>query len=484
MPDSELDPKAQRKAMRNSDLNGMSYAAMVGMGESYIPAAALSLGATDFHIGMLSAFPQFLGAVFQFFSIPVIRLFGSRKWATLAGDLFQGLVYLPIIALLLWPGELSVPLLILFFSLGTAGMLMINPAWSSWVSDIVPDSARPTFFARRNRVVQLVLFISTFGAGYALRALELNYSAAIAFSLVFLGAAISRAFSAYFNFLIPDIKYEIQLFREIRFSQLFTLPGYRNELWFLMFMALINATTQFAAPFFIPHMIGNLHFDLGLVGMLIAIPVIAKVFFFPYWGWAADRFGNRAVLVSTSFLTPAMPLFWLLSSDPAHIVLFQIFSGFAWAGFDLAAFNYALSLVERDLRPSFISKYNAFNGFFYALGAVCGGLFLSQFPSFALLGFVGIPLVFLLSGIARLITFVIFSPKLSSAHEIMNTTSDRAMILQIVAVAPAQGAIQQVMHGWNFTRKAVRQGAVHGGWAIKEGIGRSKRFVEGKVRKI
>lgn len=476
MADSQLDPQAQRNAMRNSDLNGMSYAAMVGMGDTYIPAAALSLGATSFEIGLLAAFPQFLGAVFQSFSMPALRLFKSRKWATVAGDAFQGLVYLPIIALLLWPGPLSVPLLILFFSLGTAATLMINPAWSSWVSDIVPDNARPGFFANRSRLMHLALFIATFGAGYALRELQLNYAAAIAFSAVFIAASLSRAASAYFNCRIPDIKYEIQLFREIRFGQLFLLPGYRHELWFLAFMGIMTATTQFAAPFFLPYMLEGLHLDLGLVGLLLAVSIIAKIAFFPYWGWASDRFGNRAVLIATSFLTPFVPLLWLLSKDPAHIALFQVFSGFVWAGFDLSAFNYALSLVGRELRPSFISKYNAFNGFFYALGAVSGGLFLLQFPSLALLGVSGILLVFMLSGVSRLLAFLIFSPRLTTSHEIANTSADRAMILQIVAVAPTQGAIQQAANGWNFTRSIVESGARGGGRAIREGIGRTGRW--------
>jgi len=190
------------------------------------------------------------------------------------------------------------------------------------------------------------------------------------------------------------------------------------------------------------------------------------------------------VLVATSFLTPFVPLVWLLSKDPVHIALFQAFSGFVWAGFDLSAFNYALSLVEREVRPSFISKYNAFNGFFYAAGALSGGLFLSQFPSLALFGFSGILLVFMLSGVSRLLAFLVFSPRLTTSHEIANTSGERAMILQIVAVAPTQGAIQQAANGWNFTHRVVGEGAVKGGRAIREGIGKTGTLLAESGRKI
>jgi MFS family permease len=484
-PDEDTHSLHERNAaMKNSIADGIGYSAMVGVGDTYIPAAAIALGATNFQIGLLAALPQLFGAISQFFSINILRFYGSRKKMVVSGSLLHSICWILIAAVVFWPGPLSVPLMILFFSIGVGLTMLSNPAWSSWISDIVPDNERPGFFATRNSLMQVSLFIATFGAGIAIRQLELQYAAAFAFAVVFIAAFLSRLAATYFHNRLYDVKYELQLIREIKLKHLFLLPAYRNELWFLVFMALVSATTQFASPFFMPYMLNSLHFDIGLVGIISATTIIVKIVAFPYWGKAADRLGNRAVLVASSFMTPFVPLLWLTSTDQVWIMIFSAFSGFVWAGFDLASFNYALALVGRELRPSFISKYNAFNGFFYAAGAISGGLFLVYFPNAMLFGFSGIMLIFLLSGISRLLAVLAFAPKLSHGTNIENKMGDRAMIIQLFAVAPTQGAINGVLGGWNFTRKVVEKGAMDGGIAMTQKLRTTKTILIEEGRKL
>lgn len=98
-------------------------------------------------------------------------------------------------------------------------------------------------------------------------------------------------------------------------------------------------------------MLNDLGFDIGMVGVITALAVLAKVVSLPYWGRAINRFGNRPVLIATSFGASVVPLIWLLSRDPMLLGLFNAFSGFVWAGLDLASFNYALSLVGASFAP-------------------------------------------------------------------------------------------------------------------------------------
>lgn len=481
---SKLPRQEQKRSMDASIADGMAYSVMTGLGDAYIPAAAVLLGASNFYVGLLSALPQFAGAVLQFFSLSMLRIFRNRKVLVVLGALMHAACWLCVAAVMLWPGPLSIPLITLFFSLGAGFSLLINPAWSSWISDIVPENERADFFAKRNRLMQFVLFAATFLAGLALEQMQLSYPVALGFAAVFAGAFAARAASALYLSRMANVPYELQLMREIQMKHLFLLPAHRNELWFLAFIALMNFASLFASPFFTPYLLNNLGYDIWALGVLTAITVLAKVVSYPYWGKIIDRFGNRAVLVTGAFMVPLVPFMWLFSSDFAMLAFFNVFSGFVWSGFDLATFNYALALVDRNLRPSFISKYNIFNGVLSAAGAVAGGLFLALFGTAAIFGYSGILLVFLISTAMRLAVAVIFTPKLAGGREVKNTTQDRAMIFDMVAVYPTQGAVSHVLGGFNFTRKAVAATTNRGGRILKTGLGATGELLAEGGRKL
>ncbi|VVC00269.1 Major Facilitator Superfamily protein [uncultured archaeon] len=474
----------RNRSMKYSTADGMAYSLMTGLGDAYIPAAAISLGATNFYIGLLAALPQLFGAFLQFFSLSILRFFKDRKLIVVAGAFVQAVCWLCVAAVMLWPGPLSIELIAVFFTLGTGCSLLINPAWSSWISDIVPENERAGFFAGRNRLMQLMLFAATFTAGIVLNQLQLAYPAAVAFGIIFVVAATARFASTFFLTQMSNIKYEIQLMREIQLKHLFMLPAHRHELWFLAFVALLTFSVQFASPFFTPYMLNELHFTLEALGIVTATSVLAKILSYPYWGKIIDRFGNRTVLIAAAFLSPLGSVLWLFSKDLPMLLLFNIVSGFIWSGYEIAVFNYALSMVGRELRPSFISKYNIFVNVFYAAGAIAGGLFLMGFGNAMLFGFSGFLLVFLISGIMRIVVALAFTPKLTSGREVLNTSQERAMVFDLVAVYPTQGAVSHVLTGWNFTRKAVSSTTERGGRIMKEGLGATGELLVEGGRKL
>lgn len=480
----QLTHEQRKKSMNAVTAEGMSYSVMAGIGDAYVPAAAVALGASNFYIGLLTALPQLFGAALQFFALSALRILKNRKLLVMIGCLLHALTWLPVIALLLWPGAHSVPLIIFFFSLGAGFSLFVNPAWSSLVADIVPENERGGYFANRSRLMQFTLFAATFVAGFALERLEASFEARIAFAAVFVVAFLARLSSVFLNSVVSEAKYELQLVREIGMRHLFLLPSYRNELWFLAFVALMGFSSLFASPFFTPYLLNNLGYDVVALGILTATTVLVKILAFPYWGRIIDRFGNRAVLIAGAFTVPLVPFFWLFTGDLFMLVLINAFTGFVWAAYDLAVFNYSLSLVGRELRASFISKYNIFVGVFSAAGAIAGALFLQYFGSLALFGYSGILLVFLLSTVMRLGTALLFTPKLAGGREVQNTTSERGMIFDMVAVYPTQGAVQHVLGGWNFTRKVMGTTTSQGERMLKYGLGATGELLAEGSRKI
>jgi len=239
----------------------------------------------------------------------------------------------------------------------------------------------------------------------------------------------------------------------------------------------MNFTVQFSSPFFAPYMLNELKFSVEMLGIMTAITILAKIVSYPYWGRIIDRFTNRAVLIATAFMVPLIPLIWLFSKELWVIAIAQAFSGFIWAGFDLAVFNSALSFVGRELRPAFISKYNSFAAFANGCGALAGALFLANFGTLSFIGFSGIMLVFLISGVARMVVALVFVQKLTTKKEMVNKTDERTMIFRLVAVYPTQGAVHQVVDGFDFTRKIVASGAERGRHVLADKLENTERSV-------
>lgn len=479
-----LTPEQREKSKRNINREGMAYSMMAGFGDTYVPAALVSIGASNFAVGLLASLPQLFGAFLQFLSLSVLRVMKSRKKMVIAGSLIQALSWLIIAGLVLWAENLAQDAIIIIFSLGFGASTLVNPAWSSWVADIIDQKERARFFADRNRIMQIVLFVTVFFAGMAISQMQVLFGASLAFSVIFAFAFITRLASVFFHMETEDVPYDPIKATEIRLRHLILLPSYKNELWFLTFVATMGFGVQFASPFFTPYMLNNLGMDVWALGALTTINIVSMVASYRYWGEMIDKYGNRTALIATSFAVPFVPLLWLLSSDFWALALFQAFSGFAWAGYNLSVFNTALSMVSRELRLSFISKYNAANMLASAAGAFCGGAFLATFRGFSLFGFSDILLVMLISGIMRLVIALAFAPRIVRSRDIANKTIDRSMIIKLVAVYPTQGAVEHVLNGWDFTRKIVREGANAGKTILRKSVEATGKIVAAESRKI
>ncbi|MCC6509152.1 MAG: hypothetical protein IT423_08600, partial [Pirellulaceae bacterium] len=157
-------PHLRRNLLLSTSEAG-AYGAMVGMGETYLPAFALALGMGEVTAGIVASAPMLVGGVLQSISPWAIARLGSYKnWIVLSAAL-QGISLIPLfIAALL--GSLSPTALLLIASLYWAGGLAAGPAWNTWIGHLVPTTVRSRFFAKRTRVSQL-LTLSGFLAGGA-----------------------------------------------------------------------------------------------------------------------------------------------------------------------------------------------------------------------------------------------------------------------------------------------------------------------------
>jgi MFS family permease len=407
-----------KKSLKYSVIDGSFYTAMVGFGESFFSAFAVFLKATNFQIGLLSSLPQALSAFLQIFSNKLISMFKSRKMLVCTAALIQSLMYI-LVALTFFFGKFSVYALIIFVSLYYVLGMTLNPAWTSWMGDLVSEKERGSYFGMRNRVTGFFFFVSFIAAGYILQKFSVSGYVYLGFVAIFAIALISRVFS--FIYLTKKYEPEYVQLKENYFSfadfikQSLLSTNYGT---FVLYLCLMNFSIYVAAPFFTPYMLKDLAFDYRIFTIITAVAIITKFIMMPVWGKLSDKYGTIKVLTLCGFLMPICPLLWVFSADIHYLILVQIFSGFFWAGFELASFNFILDSTTPQKRAICVSYYNAFNGFAVLFGAFVGILIVRYNASF----WSPYLLVFITSFFLRFLVSFLLLPKIKERRQVEKTS--------------------------------------------------------------
>lgn len=435
--------KKVKQSLRYSILEGSYYSAMVGFGESFFTAFAVFLKATNLQIGLIGSLPQALGAALQLFSNRLIHIFGSRKRLVCALALLQGLMYIPVM-LTFYFGKFSIFYLILFISLYFIFGSIINPAWSSWMGDLVDERKRGAYFGLRNKISGMVSFVSFVIAGFMLqRFSDSTITQYAGFAVLFVIAFISRIFSFVYLLKKYEPPYRVVKGAEFGFVEFLQKARFTNYGMFVIFYCCMNLAVYIAAPFFTVYMLKDLNFSYLTFTLISAIAIIAKYLTMPAWGKACDRFGTRKVLTLSGFLMPAVPFLWTLSTDIWYLVLVQVFSGLVWAGFDLSSFNFIFDTTSNEKRATCVAYYNVLNGAAVFTGAMLGAAIIKYIPLDNIL-WSSYYLVFIASFGLRYVASFIFIPKLKEARQVQ-TISYKNLFLNVISAAPTMGLLHHMI---------------------------------------
>jgi MFS family permease len=456
---------AERERSKSASLkDGAFWSFMVGSGESYVNPFAIKLGADSTFSGLLQTVPQFLGALTQLIALPLATLIKNRRLVLPLVVILQAFVWVPFAALAWLADPSFLPLAFLLFCAYHIFGQIINPAWSSWMAELVPSSQRPAFFSSRLRISVLVQMLAVFAAGWMLDAL--NWQSTKAFAILFAAAFFARAISAYFlsrmsdkpsqdgislpsnepagrpifqfskSFLSSSIK---------EWSYYLSSPAMAENRRFNLYVGALMVGTYISSPFFDIFMLAVLGFDYKTWSLLVVAQTISKFIFYDYWGKAIERFGNRAVLFGTGFLIPALPLFWVLGHSFGWLFIAQVFSGLAWSGFELAAFNYSISTPDTISRIAQSAAYNFSKGAGTLIGTLIGGALLVFLPHLSPSDISPYIAVFFVSSMARYAASAYFLPRFS--ERMFEAGMDgRRFLWQVLAVQPTKALSRSMLY--------------------------------------
>ncbi len=437
----KLSAAAKRRAMRLSQFDGLAYALMLGLSETYFIADAIRMGASSLQLSLVVCLPLSLGALGPMLALRLLGRLSTRRPLVVAGALGQASTLLLLGASAAF-GFGSPELLIGLSCLYQASGQCSGTAWSSWYGDLVPARMRGRYFSRRNRLVHFGSFLGVVLGGLLLAALESegatgsDPSEGLGFATLFVVSAVFRLTSAGLLAASPEPRFQRIAPRSRVLSFLGTPRGRSARLLILAVMGL-QLGVYIASPYFGPRMLSQLEFSYTSYMLATGAIVVAKVLLLPAWGRIIDAHGARTTLTLAASLLALVPLPWIfLESVPAALFV-QAFSGAAWGGFELSLFVLMLDIGTRSTRPHLFAAHSFTTGQAQLMGGLVGA---------QLLGAVGdLRFLFAASLVARTLAALLMQRFLPHP-EGHSGARPRDLLLRLVGFRPSGGMVHRPLY--------------------------------------
>lgn len=365
------------KTLRNANLDGAfatAFATLVG--GTFMVGFVKLLGGSDLWIGVLTAIPSLLGILQIPGAIWGRSQPGYKKFVTPGGVLWR-LFYLPVIALPLLAISADSKLWIFAacVTVAAACVLIVSPIYNDWLAEMVPESSRGWFFSRRNAILAAVgTGVGTLG-GLLLDGMRHLNRPKEGFALVFLVGLICSAISLVFYFRMKDLPRPNPApphFREAIRAFRMPLADRKFRVVLIFFIAFVFAQT-FPGNLFGAYALESLGLPFTLIQICGAAQAIGSIIFGKWWGYLADKYGNRPLLLLLGMGIALTPVCWQLTRpddlvwNATILLIGHVYSGAMWGGVAVCQFNLLLATSNPKDRATYL-------GLGMAVQAIVGGI--------------------------------------------------------------------------------------------------------------
>ena len=393
--------------------------ALVGLAEE--------LGATDFKFGILMAIPLF-GAVIQIPAAMIVSRAGKRKKFMLTFGVMSRFMWI-LIGIVPYVIPMSgawmrLWAVIFLVGISSVGGSFINICFTPWLADLVPLRIRGRWIASRDRIASIMGVC----AGI-LTALVLDYSSGFTgYAIVFI---VGGAFGVLDLICFIAVK-ETPMVKSATqglFPILKRIVKDKKFFRFMVFWTVWAFATNFGGAFTVRYALGPLELSFihvtvagQITAALITVAVISK------WGRTIDHYGSKPVLMITC-LVQSLILLIMLFSRPGSVIPFlfvNLIGAAFWSAANLACVNMQLSCSPDDQRAEYIAIFTCVTSLLGAfLGVFLGGAFLEWLPELMIYANITIngrlpdhfKILFVVSCIFRLLTVIIFVPRLENDQD-------------------------------------------------------------------
>lgn len=336
------------------------------------------LGLSKSQIGFFLSFIPYTGLIALFIAPTVARFGYKRTYVT-----FFGLRKIVTIFLLLTPWILDafgfqamvfyVGGVVLIFALCRA---IAEIGYYPWIQEFVPNSVRGKYSATSNTFTTITGFAAVSIAGYVIgRSTGLNgflalIAVGVVFGLISVWAVSHLPGGASIKGTEAERATRLDLIRVIRD---------KDFLRYVFGAGLITlAITPIASflPLFMQEQVG---LGSGQVVWLQTGVLVGGLLSTYLWGWAADRYGSKPVMLSGASLRILLPIFWLLMprNDPLSLYIalnIAVLQGVADMGWGIGSARLLfVSIVPPEQKRDYMALYYALIGIIGGTSQLAGG---------------------------------------------------------------------------------------------------------------
>ncbi|MBC8141695.1 MAG: MFS transporter, partial [Armatimonadetes bacterium] len=432
------------------------------------------LGASDFVLGLLAGLPAAVGLLqipASLYSDTLVRRKRFVAFNAVAGRLVWLLIALiPFVV----PPTWQIGVFVTLATVSAAFLTIIGPAWTSWMSDLVPSDSRGRYFGQRSMAMGVATMLLPLPAGAFLDLAVKHHLFPVAwgFAVLFTVACAASVASGVMLLRQPEPprpqSVEPPPERVNPFKALSAPLADRNFRAFILYAAIIVASATFAGQFFVAWQLDKTALNLPYltVQILGAVAAGAGLATTQLWGYLSDKFGSRPLLQLATIAAVVSPLLWLFTVPGAFalnvtiIVVLNLFAGTAWAGIGIAQFNLLLSTAPAQSRTTYVAVFSALTGVVGGVAPILGGVVMELLQSVQFsVGFLTInnfKILFFVTALLRIGAIFL----LSRVRE-PDGRSTRYVLEQLTAARPLSSflKLQQLARPVN---EALREQAIEG----------------------
>ncbi len=353
------------QTLRYANLDG-AFATAFGtlVTGAFIAGFITYLGGSDTWIQLVSAVPALLG-VLQIPGGIWGRRFSSYKRFIAPGGFLWRALYIPLVFLPFapLPSPLKLTLVLVCASVAAACVLLVQPIYSEWLAELVPATSRGFFFSRRNAIATAVgATVGLIGA-MILDAFKRAGQQSTGFTAIFALAVVCGMLS--FGFFrkmhdMPRLNPETQSLRDglKALRHPFVDANFRRV---LVFLAVFIAGQAFAGNLFAAFAIKSLDLPYTIIQWAGFMHALGNVASAKFWGFLADKYGNKPILLLVGFGLTLTPMMWLFCQphrdvfNAAILLPCHILVGATWGGVALCQFNILLATAKPEDRANYLS---------------------------------------------------------------------------------------------------------------------------------
>lgn len=398
----DVPPTVNRKNFINVEIDAVGIG-LANAAAPFLPVFLTQLGATAFHVSLLTAMPAVTGFLL---AIPVGRFLQSRRkivpWFSAARLLVVLSYALTGLITFVLPPAHAVFGILGIWAMATLPQTVVAIGFTVVMNAVAGPNSRYELMTRRWSILGFTTSVMVLLVGEILDQIGFPLNFQTVFMALSIGGLISYYFSSHIDLPEsepPPVGNGLTLRQRIK--EIATLIWSEKPFISFNYKRLIFlAGTSLAAPIFPIYFVKEVHASNAWIGIISTAQSAILIIGYFFWSRQSRHRGNRPVLIWT---TLGLSLYPALVSQTHQVWLIALFAGMAGvfqAGLDLVFFDELMKTVPVEYSATFVSVAQSIL-YLSAIASPIIGSFLA--------GTLGLGGALLVSAALRMIGFILFA---------------------------------------------------------------------------